>query len=135
MNQSKKEKHRIRSQRWRDNHPGYYLTTDRNRRLVKRYGITLEQKEAMIESQNGLCAICHNPFTKTNKPCVDHCHETKVIRGILCIGCNRALGRLGDSIEKIENVLNYLKRSTLTFPDKPIIPIKTLVFDDRELAA
>lgn len=35
-----------------------------------------------------------------------------VIRGILCGNCNTALGKLGDSVEAIENVLLYLKGTT-----------------------
>ncbi len=41
----------------------------------------------------------------------DHCHDTMEFRGVLCSRCNGALGKLGDTVEDIERVLDYLKRN------------------------
>lgn len=60
--------------------------------LVRKYGITIEQYDAMLKSQDGKCAICKFIFPESkklwNRPCVDHCHETNKVRGILCRKCN-----------------------------------------------
>lgn len=40
---------------------------------LKRYGLSLDQYNEMIESQNGVCAICHKVM---DSPHVDHNHET-----------------------------------------------------------
>ena len=73
----------------------------------RRYGLTKQQYEAMIAAQQGLCAICKvRPFAV-----VDHDHETKEVRGLLCDTCNRGLGLLGDSIERIRAALEYLENA------------------------
>lgn len=58
-----------------------------------KYGITLEDKNKMIENQKSLCAICNsdNPKSKYGWQ-VDHDHETNKVRAILCMDCNVTLG-------------------------------------------
>jgi len=56
--------------------------------LKRRYGITPEQYEMMLERQGGGCAICHRP-PKHRRLDVDHDHATKVVRGLLCFTCNK----------------------------------------------
>ena len=56
----------------------------KNNRLYREHGITLEEKEALIEEQDGLCGICQKPEgTKTSEIfCVDHDHETmRIVTG------------------------------------------------------
>lgn len=70
-------------------------TGDNARRVAfkHRYGITIEQYDAMLAAQNGVCAICLNPPRgKMKRLSVDHCHATGRVRGLLCITCNRAIG-------------------------------------------
>lgn len=77
----------------------------RDYHLKKNYGISLEDKIKMIESQEGRCKICNNEFTSTRSTHVDHCHNTGKIRGILCHICNTKLAWY----EKFkENINNYL---------------------------
>jgi Recombination endonuclease VII len=75
-----------------------------------------EKYKAMKDSQDGVCAICSRPerrqhlLTKTTWDlAIDHCHETGMVRGLLCNACNRGLGLLGDKVETLEKVLLYLK--------------------------
>lgn len=80
-----------------------------NQILLRSFGITLEQYNAMNEAQSGLCAICNRPpITKASRLSVDHCHETGKIRGLLCTRCNTGIGMLGDSIQYVESALLYL---------------------------
>jgi hypothetical protein len=76
--------------------------------LRKKYGITLDRWLEMIAAADGRCEICD----REGDLCVDHCHETGKVRGVLCRGCNAAIGRLGDTAERVERALNYLKRNT-----------------------
>lgn len=75
-------------------------------RLKSRYGITLEDYEALLAKQNGVCAICEQPCKTGERLSVDHNHATGVVRGLLCRGCNFRLGQ----IEKpgLEKFLEYL---------------------------
>jgi len=47
----------------------------------------------------------------TRKLAVDHCHETGVVRGLLCFRCNQALGNFGDNLEGINKVVEYLQNT------------------------
>lgn len=65
-------------------------TTRRAYTIKKLYGLSVAEYETLAARQNGTCAICKE--TPRRKLCVDHCHETKKVRGLLCVGCNLALG-------------------------------------------
>jgi hypothetical protein len=79
-------------------------------RRHRRYGLTLGQIEAMLESQQGACAICRRAKPTIKKLCVDHCHSSHVVRGILCDGCNRGLGAFADNPDWLLAAADYLKR-------------------------
>lgn len=102
----------------RDTYENYKIKTKlkwRERSLVKKYGINLEQYQIIHDSQNGLCKICNNketslqPNGKVIKDlCVDHCHKTNKIRGLLCHGCNAGIGHFNDDIKKLQSAIIYL---------------------------
>lgn len=75
-----------------------------------KYGITDEDYARMLVDQNGHCALCpKTPLENRNgRLFVDHCHETKVVRGLLCSACNRAIALLGDNAEGLRRALEYL---------------------------
>jgi hypothetical protein len=79
--------------------------------LRKKYGITLEEKSALLEEQKGKCAICgtESPGGRDDKWHTDHCHTTGSVRGILCNNCNRGLGHFQDSVENLQAAISYLK--------------------------
>src|ERR1700722_3335227 len=79
----------------------------RNEKLKHRYGITLKQYEAMLEAQEGLCAICKIKASRVLH--VDHCHKTNVVRGLLCNGCNRVLGFCSDNPKILRESFSYLE--------------------------
>lgn len=72
------------------------------------YGLTHPQYEAMLLKQAAACAICSTAFSDTNKACVDHDHHTNKVRGLLCHTCNKALGMLGDTYERVYRATRYL---------------------------
>ena len=80
---------------------------NRNNNYLRKYGITLEQKEEMLNSQNYKCLICQKIIDMS--AAVDHDHETRKIRGILCLGCNTALGNFQDNIQLLKNAIEYLR--------------------------
>lgn len=60
---------------------------------------------------DSLCAICDKEPRVGNDLVFDHCHKTDTFRGYCCNSCNRSIGVLGDDIDGILNVLNYLLKS------------------------
>lgn len=80
---------------------------NRGYHLKRRYGITQEDFNNLLESQKGLCAICEK--SGGQKPWhVDHDHSSGKVRGILCHPCNTALGNFNDDPEILERALKYL---------------------------
>jgi recombination endonuclease VII len=72
------------------------------------FSIPIGQYRAMMASQNGRCAICGG--TQKHKLAVDHCHETMVVRGLLCHRCNMALG-VFTTDALLQSAREYLLRS------------------------
>jgi len=88
----------------------------RKQDLRRKYGLTPVQFQNMLEAQDFCCAICLKKFGRDrygDVPHVDHCHQTKHVRGLLCHKCNRALGLFNDNSETLIKALNYLAFSHL----------------------
>lgn len=85
---------------------------------IRRYGITREEFDAFLDSQNGCCAICNESFGEV-APHIDHDHACcprenacgKCVRGLLCGDCNRGLGCYRDNPERLLNAALYLERA------------------------
>ncbi|TLS45516.1 recombination endonuclease VII [Streptomyces montanus] len=73
--------------------------------LRRKYGLTVAERDEMIASQMGLCAIC----LEAPAVHVDHCHETGRVRGVLCFNCNSGLGLLRDDPEAAYRAADYLE--------------------------
>jgi|ERR1700676_3411860 len=79
------------------------------KRTLKQYGLTLEQYDAMLQNQGGVCAVCG--LTRgTRRMAVDHDHKTNKVRGLLCQFCNTALGKFLDSVEILKRAISYLEK-------------------------
>ena len=93
-----------------------YTASDKSRecRLKHKYGITLEDYREMRDQQNGCCAICNQDCKSGKRLAVDHCHDTGVVRGLLCFGCNSAIGKLGDNVAGVQRALDYLKKTEVS---------------------
>jgi Autographiviridae endonuclease VII len=91
----------------------YAKRREQSQLLVKKYGITLEQQEAMLIRQEGKCAICGTtePGGKYNKWQTDHSHrENGVVRGLLCYRCNTGLGNFKDNVLVLFKAAIYLTK-------------------------
>ena len=81
----------------------------RKNKMKTRYGITVEEYDRLFLKQEGKCKICGTTDTSPNKNfAVDHCHTTKVIRGLLCGACNKALGLMQDDVTRLTSAIQYL---------------------------
>lgn len=85
--------------------------------LTRRYGITPEFYEQMASSQQGKCAICGRDNDKNSRwgtkerfLQVDHCHESKKVRGLLCYYCNVGLGMFRNNPDLLIAAARYLNR-------------------------
>ena len=81
------------------------------------YGLDVASYSALLEAQGNVCAICRREERRINKRtgkptrlAVDHCHRTGAVRGLLCSGCNTAIGLLEESAAVLQNAIVYLAR-------------------------
>lgn len=89
---------------------GYWTRLQRKRK----YGLSHEDFESLIDYQEGKCAICKIDFKSMPKgACVDHCHVSGQIRGLLCSNCNFILGHAKDSIPILQGAIEYLLGSPI----------------------
>lgn len=125
-----RQKHRERldtqTARWRASHREQHLASMRswaqrnperrkNAHLKAIYGITLAEYNQLLEAQGGVCAICGRPerrvkFGKVMPLHIDHCHEARRVRGLLCHACNSAIGLLGEDPERLGKAIGYLRK-------------------------
>ncbi|WP_433449224.1 endonuclease VII domain-containing protein [Streptomyces sp. CA-142005] len=80
-------------------------TKGRADHLKRNYGLTEAERDAMVASQYGLCAIC----LAAPPAHVDHCHKTGRVRGVLCFNCNSAIGKLRDDPGAARRAAAYLE--------------------------
>ncbi len=85
----------------------YYLD-NRVQICANKYGIT--EAEVRLLHKKKCCQLCEKVFQDGQRSrYIDHCHETGIVRGILCSTCNQALGMLGDTVVSLQRALNYVK--------------------------
>lgn len=109
--QIKLKSNEVQRKRWNN------LTQSERRSLwlKRKYNLSYVEYEELYHLQNGKCKICSIEISIKAKDnghetaCVDHCHSTNTIRGLLCNHCNRALGLLKENPSVIENLLNYIR--------------------------
>lgn len=73
--------------------------------LRRKYGITLDDYNKMVEIQEGKCAICGIKFEELH---VDHNHSTNEVRSLLCFHCNAGIGHFKENIDLLYSAIQYL---------------------------
>ena len=74
---------------------------------VNKYGLTPEAYEQMLKDARGVCCICN----KEKDLCIDHCHTTSKVRGLICNSCNRGIGFFFDNPDWMRAAANYIQES------------------------
>jgi hypothetical protein len=83
----------------------------RNEALLRQYGITNAEYEQQLERQRGLCPLCGVEAKNhgDRRGAIDHCHETGVVRGILCGPCNVGLQRIERDVSWAQRAAEYVR--------------------------
>lgn len=95
--------------------PAANRVIQRRANIKRLYGITADEYDSLLASQEGRCGICgtHESETRIH---LDHCHATGKIRAFLCYGCNTALGMMKDSPELLRKAADYLEEHKVSTP-------------------
>ena len=101
----------------------HYAKTPHGRDLILRrnYGIRLGEFDELMKIQNGVCGICESSKSLDRngnqaRLCVDHDHQTGMVRGLLCSTCNSALGLFKDDARLLTRALMWIRMAEL--PDE-----------------
>lgn len=101
---NKEEVNRRNNKRYSDDLEGNRLKK-KAAAIKRKYNISIEEYKTLIASSGNKCEICSS---KENL-CIDHCHDTGRIRGVLCRKCNLTLSYIENNDIKIFK--RYLKIS------------------------
>lgn len=92
----------------------------KNRAILKKYGLTEERYNKILQDQNFVCAICKKENSrKGHRLSVDHDHVTGKVRELLCHNCNLLLGIVQDSIRYLQALIEYLAKHRETSIQTP----------------
>lgn len=96
---------------WQERNKERYQEGWRNRHLKRKFGISSDDYDRMLSEQGGGCKICGKTEAEERNSflCVDHCHSTGKVRGLLCDDCNVALGRVKDDVAILRAAITYLE--------------------------
>lgn len=92
--------------------PNRYKEICVNSRMKLQFGIGLSEYNGMVSACGGKCEICHEEAGE--RLCIDHCHETGAIRGLLCKSCNLAIGHMKDDPSRLASAIEYLNTRSPT---------------------
>lgn len=101
---------RERDTYWRSKNKDKVIYKTKKYHAQNTYGISLDEYLKRM-STSDCCEVCGS---KDNLS-YDHDHNNPDpntnFRGVLCNKCNRSIGQLGDTLEAVEKVISYLRRS------------------------
>jgi hypothetical protein len=89
---------------WKRASKKYHTTERRRNKTLRQYGLTEDDYNKMFDEQDGKCYLCDEPIALV----VDHCHQTNVVRKLLCNQCNLGLGCFKDNLVTLERAIAYL---------------------------
>lgn len=107
---------KVRDQKfhWRERNKDHVRLRDKASKLLRDFGITIQQWQDIFDAQGQCCAACgslhprgqwwhtdHNPNLPKGHP--------KYIRGILCGGCNMGIGLANENIAMLKKWIAYLE--------------------------
>lgn len=75
---------------------------------LRKYGLTVDDFDRMVEEQGGVCAICKKEDPIRRRLSIDYDHEKNIVRGLLCLLCNKGIGCFRDSQELLKEAIRYL---------------------------
>lgn len=87
--------------------------------MTRKFNISLDRYQKMLDSQGGGCAICGGQSRNGDRLSVDHDHACcpqrgrscgQCVRGLLCADCNRSIGMMADDPQRLRAAADYLER-------------------------
>lgn len=84
----------------------------RHRQIIRRYGLTQEQFAVMLKKQGSRCGVCRKSIKPAHRgkdaACIDHCHKSGKVRGLLCFNCNCGIGQFKDKPALLRKAIKWI---------------------------
>lgn len=93
----------------------YHQRSKEKRRIYnigKKFGITEQEYQSLMNNQRGLCKICGRSLVEPDSirsPAIDHNHTTGLVRALLCADCNTALGLVHENVSTLQSMISYIE--------------------------
>lgn len=100
------DKVRAANKKWVENNPEKASRHWKKTAVKKRFGLTVEEYDALLQAQGGACYICGEVKPKMD---LDHNHVTGALRKFLCSPCNLLVGNIEKNQAKLQAVFGYLE--------------------------
>jgi hypothetical protein len=83
--------------------------------ILSTYGVSVDQYEKMASKQGNRCGACGDEYHEAQlrgrgRWCIDHCHATGKVRGLLCDPCNKIIGMALENPERLRGQADYIER-------------------------
>lgn len=82
------------------------------KRTLRKYGLTQEQYDQLLASQDGRCPGCGTDEPGAKGWCIDHCHKGGHVRALMCFRCNLVVGQAGEDPAILRALADWLERQT-----------------------
>lgn len=105
---------------WRARNPEKVRANQKKQDLWVKFGMRIEDYNALLSRQGGCCAICLADKPRSDKYTrfsVDHDHETGEVRGLLCGHCNSGIGFFSDDPQRLVTAATYLLNAPRRYLD------------------
>lgn len=115
------------SREWRKKGGAEQKLKERGYHLKRKFGLTLEQFDAMLAAQDGRCGACPATEPGSTNWHVDHDHACcpdkdktcgNCIRSILCARCNQVLGMVQEDQSVLYYLIQYIARNQNITPER-----------------
>ena len=84
-----------------------------------RYGLSVEDYDALLNQQENNCAICGAPLAQSHQT-IDHDHKTGRVRGIVHAHCNLVIGNARDNVAVLQGAIAYLNNHQKAATNKEV---------------
>lgn len=90
--------------------PRKHRANHEQRRRLRKYGLTQVEYDQLLARQRGQCPGCRTEDPGAKGWCIDHCHNTGRVRGLLCNRCNTMLGLANEDASILRSLADFAER-------------------------
>lgn len=100
----------------RNNYKSKHPLENKFMNAKRNYNINRDKFDGLMNKKE--CSICKIKFKELKDIKIDHCHDSGIVRSVLCIKCNTLLGLINEDLNLLCEVSKYIEKYQYL---KPII--------------